>query len=269
MCLCTTALGTLMPILRDAGELKTRFGAFVLGAGAVGEFGPIVLVALILTGQTARWEVTLMLVLFVVIACVVAVLALRYRPARIVRLLSQTMHASGQLPVRLAILLLIGLVVLAETFSLDILLGAFAAGLVVSLASSGEDAKPLRVKLEGIGFGFLIPIFFVVTGMQFDLDALFESASTILRLPLFLALLLLVRGLPVLIYRRDLPRADLPPLALYSATALPLIVAITAIGVETGEMRSENAAALVGAGMISVFVFPLVALALRRRRASP
>jgi len=130
--------------------------------------------------------------------------------------------------------------------------GPSRLSVVVRLLSHGADGEVVRVKLEAIGFGFLVPIFFIVSGMQFDVDALLSSPSTLLRLPLFLVLFLVVRGIPALVlYRRDLPHDQLLPLALFSATGLPLIVVITGIGVDTGRMLPENAAALVGAGMIA------------------
>jgi Kef-type K+ transport system membrane component KefB len=159
---------------------------------------------------------------------------------------------------------LFALVLLASEFGFDVVLGAFAAGLIVGLTTKSEEAEVFRTRLEGIGFGFVIPIFFVATGMSFDLAALFESPSNMLRVPLFLALFLLARGAPaLLLYRGVIPARDRIPLALYSATALPIVVAVTTIGLETGHMRPENAAALVGAAMVSVLVFPLLALRLR------
>ena len=263
--LCTTALGTLMPILRDEGELETPFGAFIVGAGSMGEFGPIVAVS-IFFGSHAPAGSALLLVAFALLAIAAALVAIRARPHRITRLIDETMQTSAHLAVRLSMLVLVILVYLTERFGLDLILGAFAAGIVVGLVAKSEHAEPVRSKLEGIGYGFLIPIFFVASGIKFDVDALFDSPTTILRLPAFLGLFLLARGLPVfLFYRRDLARADLVPFALYSATALPLIIAITQIGLDTGDMRPENAAALVGAGMVSVIVFPLTALSLRRR----
>jgi Kef-type K+ transport system membrane component KefB len=263
--MATTALGALMPILHDAGEVDTRFGTFVVAAGAVGEFGPIVLVALLLTPTTDRIEVVLLLIAFTVVAVAAAIGGARMSDDARHRL-AKTMHSTAQLPMRLSLLLLVGLVFLAREFGLDLILGAFAAGIVVGLASKGPEAEPLKVKLEGMGFGFFIPVFFISTGMNFDLKALFEGPGSLFRLPLFLALFLLVRGLPaLLLYRRELPAVrERAALALFSATALPLVVAITEIGVRTGRMRSETAAALVGAGMLSVFVFPLLGLRLRR-----
>lgn len=261
--LCTTALGILVPILRDSNELETRLGLMTIGAGTAGEFGPILLMSLVLTGDTPRGVHVALLIVFTVLAVGSAVIAVRYRPPAAIRLLGRGMHATSQLPVRVSLLVLVGLAYLAETLGLDIILGAFAAGLVVALASQGRPGVPLREKLDGLGFGFLIPIFFITSGVHFDLTALLASESSLLRLPVFLLLFLFVRGSPVVLYRHDMPRRELAPLALYSATGLPLIVAISAIGVSTGRMRTDNAAALVGAAMISVFLFPLTALFLR------
>jgi len=263
--LATTALGALLPILRDAGVLNTRFGANVMAVGAVGEFGPIVLIAVLLGGDSDTVTSILLLASFVLLALAAGFGAHKI-PDRVLGRINQSMHRSGQLPVRLSMLLLIALVYMASEFGLDVILGAFSAGLIVGLIARGPEAEPLHVKFDGIGYGFLIPIFFINSGMAFDLDALLASPSTMLRLPVFLALLLLVRGLPVfLLYRResDLPRHERWPLALLSATALPLIVAITEIGVETDRMHPATAAALVGAGMISVFLYPMLALKLR------
>jgi len=264
--LATTAIGTLMPILRDAGELKRPLGPFVLAAGVAGEFGPLVVVALVLTGGREPSVAFGLLLAFVAISVLAAVVALRARTPRIVTAIHDAMASSGQFAVRLSLVVLFGLVLLASEFGFDIVLGAFAAGLLVGLVTKGEKTEDLRLRLETIGFGFVIPIFFVVTGMEFDLAALFDSPTNLLRLPVFLALFLVVRGVPVfLLYRTAIPKADRLPLALYSATALPLVVAITTIGLETGHMRSDTAAALVGAAMASVLVFPLAALTVRRR----
>jgi Kef-type K+ transport system membrane component KefB len=265
--LSTTAIGTLMPMLQDAGELDTPLGPFALAAGVAGEFGPILAISLLLSEAAGPGVNAVLLIAFAVVAVGLGVLALRARPGRVMRTIERTMHSSGQFAVRLAILLLMALLYLTSRFGLDVVLGAFAAGIVTGLATRGEQGGPVRTRLEGIGFGFLIPIFFIVDGVTFDLPALFASASSILRLPVFLALFVVVRGAPVvLLYRGAVARRDWLPLALISATALPLVVAVTQIGLAEGRMRPENAAALVGAGMVSVLVFPLVALQLRGRR---
>jgi Kef-type K+ transport system membrane component KefB len=265
--LATSAVGTLLPILRDSGELETRFGTLVLGAGAVGELGPVLVVSLILTHEHTTWQQTFLLLAFAGVALAAAIAALQVRLLRpIVRLLARTLHVSRQLPVRICVLLIVGLVFLAHEFGLDLILGAFAAGMVVRLSSEGERGEVLREKLEAIGYGFLVPLFFVVSGIKFNLGSLLETTDALLRVPFFVALFLLIRGCPsLLFYRKDLAKNERLPFVLYISTALPLIVAITDIGVATRRMRSENAAALVGAGMVSVLLFPLLALALRMR----
>jgi Kef-type K+ transport system membrane component KefB len=145
--------------------------------------------------------------------------------------------------------------------------------MVVGLASKGEQGRSLHHKLDAIGFGFLIPMFFVASGMKFDLHALLDNPQALLRVPLFLLFFLLVRGAPALIYRSELAKEELLPFALYSSTALPFVIALTELGVSTGRMRTANAAALVGAGMLSVLLFPMTAMTLRKKaqmfRATP
>jgi Kef-type K+ transport system membrane component KefB len=265
LALTTTAIGTLLPILRDARLLEGRFGSRMLAIGAVGEFAPILAVAVLLDHRD-KGKTALLLVLFVVVAVTATLIAARPHPPKIISLLHRHLHSSAQLPVRISVLFILGLVYLADELGLDVLLGAFAAGIVVRLLVRGEDSEIVRGKLEAIGFGFLIPIFFITSGMQFNLSALTSSPSALLRVPLFLALFLIVRGTPaLLLYRHDLARHERLPLAFFSATGLPLIVVITTIGVAEGRMRPENASALVAAGMLSVLLYPMIARLLLRR----
>lgn len=266
LALTTTALGTLMPILRDAGVLDRRFGTYVVGAGAAGEFCPVVIVSVILAIDAGDpWRSTLLFV-FAAVVVVAALVALRAAPARLVRLVATTMETSGQLAVRLTLLLIVALAVLASEFGLDVILGAFGAGIVVGLLVRGSDSHEFAAKLDAIGFGFLIPVFFIATGMDYDLDALLSDPTAIALVPGLALLFLFTRGLPVLLlYRRELSPAERPPLALFSAAALPLLVAITQIGIDTGTMRTDVAVSLVGAGMLSVLLYPLLALTLLRR----
>jgi Kef-type K+ transport system membrane component KefB len=258
--LTTTALGTLLPVLSDAGVLTTSFGPYVLGVGSVGEFGPIVVVAILLTHKDPVVS-SVLLASFVAIAGATALLATRAHPPRVVALLRRQLDSSAQLPVRVAVLLVFVLVYLAFELGLDVLLGAFAAGIVVRLLTVGPDSKAIESKLSAIGFGFFIPIFFIVSGIHFDLHVFISRPTALLRIPLFLALMLVVRGAPaLLLYRRKLSVVERVPLALFSATGLPLIVVITAIGTSEGRILPENAAALVGAGMLSVLFFPAVGL---------
>jgi Kef-type K+ transport system membrane component KefB len=266
LALTTTALGTLMPILRDAGILDQRFGNYVVGAGAAGEFGPVVIVSVILAFEADEPLRALLLFVFAAVVVGATLLALRARPARVVRLVQTTMGTSGQLAVRLSILLVVALAVLANEFGLDVILGAFAAGIVAGIVVRGTDSEEFLGKLDAVGFGFLIPVFFIATGMDYDLDALFSNASSLALVPGFALLFLVGRGLPAwFLYRGELSVSDRISLALFSAAALPLLVAITQIGLDTGTMRPEVAVSLVGAGMLSVLVYPLLGLSRHRR----
>ncbi len=269
LCLTTTALGTLLPVLRDDGMLKTSFGPTVLSVGAIGEFGPVLAVALLLTSHDARITV-LLLVVFVVVAVVAALLATRVHPPQVVSMLSRHLDSSAQLPVRISVGLVVLLVYLAMKLSLDVLLGAFAAGVVVRLFIRGDDTEQITSKLEAIGFGFLIPIFFIESGVNFDLHALIHKPKVLLLVPLFTVLFLVTRAFPTFaFFRRVLPAAQVKALAILSATGLPLIVVITTIGVDEHKMKPQNAAALIAAGMLSVLIYPIVGLReLRAARAA-
>ncbi|MCB1248570.1 MAG: cation:proton antiporter [Acidimicrobiales bacterium] len=265
LALTTTALGTLLPIVRDAGILETRFGGYIMGIGTVGEFGPIVAIAVLLSGD-APIHTLILLAVFIGIAVLAAVLMLRARPPRWLELLRKNLHSSAQLPIRVSVLLIIALVWVAADLGLDVLLGAFAAGMILRMAAGGPDRETVRIKLEAIGFGFLIPIFFIVSGMKFDIDALLSDRSELIRVPMFLLAFLVVRGLPVLaLYRDDLPGIQRNALALMAGTQLPLVVVITTIGLDTGQMLPSNAAALVGAAMLSVLLYPSIGLGLLKR----
>ncbi len=262
--LTTTAIGALLPILRDAGELQKQFGVLALAAGAMGEFGPLLLLSILpLSARQSVEGNAYVVVLFAAVAVFAAVIAVRVQPPRFIEMLKRHLHMTSQLPVRLAVLLTATLVAFAAEMGLELLIGAFAAGMIVGMVARAEEAEPFHHKLDGLGFGFLIPFFFVVTGVKFDLHALFGSASSLMCVPLFLVLFLVVRGLPVVLYRRELGGRDRLAFAFYSATALPVVVAITEVGVATGQMEPGIAAALVGAGMISLLLFPQIAMALR------
>ena len=260
--MATTAIGTLIPILRDNGELKTRFGTFLLAAGGAGEFGPILLVTLVLSTSSALHE-SLILLAFIALALVLALGSMRWAP-RGWSMLERTFEASSQVAVRLTVVLIFGLVFLASKLGLDLLLGGFVAGMIVRLALQGHELQVFESKLTAVGFGFFVPFFFVTSGIEFDLAAL-GSAGAIAKLLMFFALFLIVRGAPaLLLYRGVLSARDRAALAFYSATELPLVVAITTLAIESGHMRASTAAGLVGAAMLSTLVFPFVGLALRR-----
>jgi len=260
LCLTTTALGTLLPMLHDNGVLRTPLGPSILSVGAVGEFGPIVAVAVLLTHRDAR-VTFLLLALFVAVAVIAALLATMVHPPRFIALMRKHLHSTAQLPVRISVLLVVLLVYLADKLSLDVLLGSFAAGVVVRLFIKGEDSAQITSKLEAIGFGFLIPIFFIDSGIKFDLHALIHIPKVLLLVPMFTVIFLFTRSLPTWVFFRGvMTKVEARSLAVLSATGLPIIVVITSLGVSEHRMKPQNAAALVAAGMLSVLIYPLIGL---------
>ena len=260
LALATTSLGVLLPVFRDSGHLDTNFGRMFMAAGTIGEVGPIVVMSLLLSQRYSTWQEVGYLAAFLGIIVVAAAVGMGLRPPRVLALLSRTMHASTQLPVRMSLLLVGAFFVLAEELGFESIFGAFAAGLVVGLVTRGESGEPLRTKIDAVFFGWFFPFFFVGTGVKFDLRALTHDLTTMLLVPTFLVLFLVVRGVPVFLYRRDLARAERVPFVLASAVAsLSIVVVITEIGVHTRTMNSDIAAALVGAALLSVMLFPTIA----------
>jgi Kef-type K+ transport system membrane component KefB len=270
--LSSTSLGIVVPVLKDAGVLETRAGTFVVAACSIAEFGSIVVLSLFFSpkGSVDPVVTIVKLAALALLVIVIVLLASRHGSwrGRVDDVLFRLQDSSAQLRVRGAMLLMIALLVVSEGLKFDAILGSFMAGAL--LAAVTEPAKEeefghVRHKLEGMGFGFFVPIFFVATGLSFPVDRLFSDWSTAVRIPLFLLLLLLVRGLPVLLLRRDLKPDDLVPSALLQATSLSFIVVAADIGVTVHALRPINAASLVAAGMLSVLVFPALALRLLQR----
>jgi Kef-type K+ transport system membrane component KefB len=260
--LATTAIGTLIPILSDSGELETRFGTYLLAAGAVGEFGPILLLTLILTTQSAVHSAVI-LVGFIALAVFVALLAVR-SAGKTLPVFERTLEQSSQLAVRWIVVLVFALALLAADLGLDLLLGGFAAGLITREVLRGREVQVFDSKLTAVGFGFFIPFFFVFSGMNLAISALFQSPSGVVKLFVFLALFLIVRGAPaLLLYRRVLGARDRAALAFFTSTQLPLVLAITTVATASGHMRASTAAALVSAAVLSTLIYPLMGLRLR------
>ena len=266
--MATTAIGTLIPILDDAGELKTRFGTYLLGAGAVGEFGPILLITFLFSSDTPLTSGAV-LMLFIVVAVFAALFAVRFVGLGWEKI-EGAMETSAQLPIRISVVLVFALAYLAADLGLDLVLGGFVAGIITRLALRGREVAIFESKLSAIGYGFLIPFFFVVSGVNFDMSALVDDPKRAVLVPIFFLLFLVVRGVPaMLLYRKILELRDRAALAFFSATELPLVVAITTIAVSEGHMRVTTSAALVGAAVLSTAVYPLVGLRLRGRRDDP
>ncbi|MGY1823128.1 cation:proton antiporter [Geodermatophilus sp. SYSU D00079] len=257
--LTTTALGTLLPVLRENGLLSGRLGRYLLAAGGVGELFPVLAIALFLGSQnrfTALASLGAVAVLAVLLGLARRAVREGGRLATVV-LLGQ--HETAQITLRATVLLLITLIAVTDEFHLDAVLGAFLAGVVLRRWAGG-DSPVLESKLDAVGYGFFIPVFFVYSGMALDLHSIAEAP---LRVVLFFALMAAVRGLPaLLVYRGVLPWRQRGQTALVTATALPVLVALAEIGLRNGTMLPENAAALVGAGVLTVLLFPALAVAL-------
>jgi Kef-type K+ transport system membrane component KefB len=264
LALTTTALGTLLPILQDNDMLGGKFGRYVLAAGAVGELFPIVAISLFLTKRDQFIAIGSLLV--VGVAALVLTAAPRViGDQRLRALIKQGQRATAQTTLRWSIVLLVLLLVLAERFGLDVVLGALLAGMVLrSWTHRMEvDVEPLESKLEAVGYGIFIPLFFVASGMTLDIQSILADP---LRLIIFAGLLLAVRGLPsLLVYARVLPLRQRAEMTFITATTLPLLIALAEIGLRDGVMLPSNAAALVGAGVVSVVLYPAIAAFLHRR----
>jgi Kef-type K+ transport system membrane component KefB len=263
----STSLGVLIPVLKDARRVDSTLGQLVIAAGSIADFAAIILLSLFFAGEGGTGA-TLLLIGSLLGLAAVALLVLRgaERSMRIREDLLRLQDTTAQIRVRGAMVLLVGFAALAETLGLEVILGAFAAGAIVSLADADRvmTHPDFRRKLEAIGFGVFIPVFFVTSGVRYDLDALVGSASTLLMVPLFLAALLVVRGVPALLYRRLVGDRDALAAGLLQATSLPFLVAATTIGLEMGLIDAADSAALVGAGLLSVVAFPVAGLALLR-----
>jgi Kef-type K+ transport system membrane component KefB len=266
--LCATSLGVLIPVLKDAGEISTTFGQLIVAAATIADFGAIILLSLFFSGEGGAGSTLLLLGELLALA-VAAGLIVRgaERSMRIRTDLLRLQDTSAQIRVRAAFVLLVGFAAIAETLGLEAILGAFLAGAIVSLVDRDRAMThpDFRRKLEAVGFGLFIPVFFVTSGVRFDLDALTASSSSLLIVPVFLAALLAARGLPALAYRSVIGTRRSAIAGLLQATSLPFIVAATAIGMELGLIDAAESAALVGAGLLSVLVFPLSGLILLRR----
>ena len=267
--LVSTGLGIVIPVLKDAGESNSDFGQLVISGAMFAEFGSIILLSLFFSGEATSTTTKLVLLGgFILLAVGFAFVVLRLeRSMRIAAVLLRLQDTTAQIRVRGAFMLLVAFVVLASLLGLETILGAFIAGVILRLVDGDRmmTHPQFRQKLEAVGFGVFIPVFFVTSGIRFDLAALFSSPSTILRVPVFLVALLLVRGMPALLYRPLVGSRRVVVAGLLQATSLSFIVAASQIGMELGLITKATGAALIAAGLLSVLIFPLLALTVLRR----
>jgi Kef-type K+ transport system membrane component KefB len=267
--LSATSLGLVIPVLKEGGHTSTRFGQLVIAGASIGDFAAVLLLSLLFSRDSTDTgtKVVLLVGFVLAVALIVFALSRHRRSMPIGRVLTRLQDTTAQIRVRGSMLLLLILVVLAGQFGLETILGAFIAGAIVSvLDRDGARTHPqFRLKLEAIGYGFLIPVFFVTSGLRFDLNALLDHPSTLLRVPVFLVALLVVRGIPAFVYRPLVGSKGAVAAGLLQATSLPFIVAAMDIGVSIGAVTPATAAAFIAAGLLSALVFPIVALGLLRR----
>ena len=266
--LSATSLGLVVPVLKDAGQAGTELGQLTIAGASVADFGAVVLLTLFFSTKAAKTSTKLVLLVGFAVLAVVAALALSRigRSMRLEAVLTRLQDTTAEIRVRLAVLLLVAFVALAERLGLETILGAFLAGAILNLVDrDAMSTHPnFRLKLEAVGYGFLVPVFFVTSGLRFDLKALLHSPSAFARIPLFLIALLVVRAVPAALYAGAVGRRKAVAAGLLQATSLPFIVTATQIGLILNQITPVTAAALVSAGLLSVVAFPPVALALLR-----
>lgn len=263
--LCATSLGVLIPVLKDAGEISSTFGQLIVAAGTIADFGAVILLSIFFSGEGGVGSTLLLIGSLVLLAIVVFIAVKSAERSSLLRQdLVRLQDTTAQIRVRGAVVLLVGFAAIADSLGLESILGAFMAGAILSLLDKDEAMThpEFRRKLEAIGFGLFIPVFFVTSGVKYDLNALTSSASNVLMVPIFLAALMAARGLPALLYRRVLDARQTLIAGLMQATSLPFIVAAVAIGEDLDLIDAAEGAALVGAGLLSVLLFPLIGLGL-------
>jgi Kef-type K+ transport system membrane component KefB len=265
--LSATSLGLVVPVLKDSGRVGSEVGQTTIATASVADFAAVLVLSLVFsTAGGSTGERLVMLVLFALLVVATGlVVSSAGRSRRIGAVIFRLQDTTAEIRVRAAVVLLVAFVVLAERFGLETILGAFLAGAVVGLVDRDTTSHPrFRAKLEALGYGFLIPVFFVTSGLRLDLRGLLDDPAAFARVPLFLLALLLVRGVPAYLSVRTLGTRSTTAVALLQATSLPFIVTATQIGVLTGLMTPVTAAALVCAGLLSVLLFPALALILLR-----
>jgi Kef-type K+ transport system membrane component KefB len=268
--LVATSLGVIVPVLKDSGNISSNLGQLVIAAASIADFGSIILLSLFFSGKGSTSTAGTLILLggfgLVVLLVGLAIVGFEHSMS-LGRVLQRLQDTTAQIRVRAAFVLLIGFTAAADKVGLETILGAFAAGALLSLIDRDETMThpEFRLKLEAVGFGVFIPIFFVTSGVRFDLHALFASASTVAAVPLFLLAIYLARGLPAFAYARLLGRSQSVIAGVLQSTSLPFIVAATQIGLGLGVVSRASAAGLVAAGLLSVAISPTLGLVLLRR----
>ncbi len=267
--LSATSLGLVVPVLKDARQADGEVGQLTIAAASIADFAAVLLLTVFFSQSATGTGTKLLLIGGFALFAVAATLALSRAGMSmgLDALLTRLQDTTAEIRVRIAVLVLVAFVALAEHLGLEAILGAFLAGAILNLVDRDTATHPhFRLKLEAIAYGFLVPVFFVSSGLRFDLDALLDRPSALVGVPLFLAALLLVRGLPAVLYASGIGRRQAAAAALLQATSLPFIVTASQLGLLLGQFSAATAAGLIAAGLLSVMVFPPVALGLLRER---
>jgi Kef-type K+ transport system membrane component KefB len=265
--LSATSLGLVVPVLKDAGQTDGAVGRYTIAGATVADFAAVLLLSLLFS-ESKGGAASKVFMFGMFIAVVLAVAFTLGRAGRIMRfdaLVTRLQDTTAEIRVRIAVALLVGFVALAERVGLETILGAFLAGAVLNLVDRDTMSHPrFRAKLDAVGYGFVIPFFFVASGIMLDLRGVFSTTSGVVRIPVFLIALLVVRAVPAVLYRPATGTRGAAAAGLLQATTLPFLVTATAIGVSIGALSAVTGAALVCAGLLSVVIFPVIALALLR-----
>ena len=259
----TTAFGILIPVLKQSGDLENALGRFVLGSAAVGELAPLILASIALAHEKHHFHQALLSLMFLGIAAGSLYLLVKYRSETHIAQMATWLGAGGVLPFRVAMFILLGFVSLADSFGMETVVGAYAAGMAIAMLAGAAQDETLEDRLASIGSGFFVPLFFVVSGVTFNLPLLLSNLSSISQFFIFSLIFIFIRLIPLCLYQRHLPQRDVLAQGLLSSTTLPLVVAITYLGALSGQMHQETATALVGAAIMTVTAFPTLAFWLR------
>ena len=258
--LSTTSLGVVVPVLKERGLSNGRYGQSLLMAALIADFTTMLLITVVVAALSHGLtpEILLIGLLFVAFFSTYhfGMLFFNRIPA-VRRVMEDLSHATAQIKVRAAFTMMLVFVALAEMLGTEIILGAFLAGAVISLLSTSEDEDTMH-QLESFGYGFFIPIFFIMVGVDFNLAVLLSSSQALLLLPLLLAAAIVVKLLPALVFRLNFSWRETFGAGTLLSARLSLIIAASAIGLRLGVISEAVNSAIVLVAIITVSLAPLI-----------
>ena len=254
----TTSLGVVMPVLKEQELTRGRFGQSILIAALIADFTTMLLITIVVAtvSHGLTFELLLISVLFVVVFLLYR-LGIMDRVQAVRRRLDDLSHATARIKIRGAFTIMLLFVVLAETLGAEIILGAFIAGAMLSLISTREDMEATH-QLEAVGFGFFIPIFFIMVGANFNLGVLAGSPAALLLLPFLVMAAFLVKLLPALLFRLQFTWRETLSAGFLLSARLSLIIAASAIGLNLGIISESINTIIILVAIVTVSVAPLI-----------